>query len=175
MIREIGPRDLGAVQVGQVRRDLPGRQPLRRRARSPARRRRSSAAGACGRSSARTTISVARHIDLDLADLGQHRLRPGAVARVALVAALDRVLRIAEVLARAPPRAPSPAPSWSTPSATRPGPPARRPRTAPAQQAPARIPPRPSAQQPHGAGGVVTSDITAPFHRPRASEPGNCI
>ena len=43
-------------------------------------------------------IPVARGVDLDLADLGQHRLRAAAVARVALVAAGRRMLGVAEMI-----------------------------------------------------------------------------
>src|SRR5262249_7672654 len=43
------------------------------------------------------SIAIARHVDLDLADLGQDRLRAAAVARVAAVATFRRVLGVAEV------------------------------------------------------------------------------
>ena len=44
------------------------------------------------RSAARSPVTVAGHLDLDRADLGQHRLGPGAVARVAAVAAFPACL-----------------------------------------------------------------------------------
>ena len=44
-------------------------------------------------------VPVARHLDLDRADLGQHRLRPNAVAGVAAVAPGRIVLVIAQVAA----------------------------------------------------------------------------
>jgi hypothetical protein len=42
--------------------------------------------------------AIAWHLELDLADLGQHPLRTGAVPRVAPVAALGRVLGVAEMV-----------------------------------------------------------------------------
>lgn len=44
-------------------------------------------------------VTITRHVKLHRADLGQHRLRAGAIARVAAVAALARVLVIAQMLA----------------------------------------------------------------------------
>src|SRR5215204_7508784 len=43
-------------------------------------------------------VTIPRHVDVDRADLRQHRLRPRPVAAVAMVAALDGVLRVAEML-----------------------------------------------------------------------------
>jgi hypothetical protein len=43
-------------------------------------------------------VTVTRHVELDGPDLGQHRLRPRAVAGVTAVAALGGVLVIAEIL-----------------------------------------------------------------------------
>ena len=43
-------------------------------------------------------VPIPRHLDLDRADLGEHRLRTGPVAAVAMVAAIRSVLLIAEVL-----------------------------------------------------------------------------
>jgi hypothetical protein len=43
-------------------------------------------------------IPITRHLDLDRADLGQHRLGPGAVAGVAAVAAHRVVLVVAQML-----------------------------------------------------------------------------
>jgi hypothetical protein len=43
-------------------------------------------------------LPVARHVDLDLADLGQDRLRAAAVTRVAAVATFRRVPGVAEVV-----------------------------------------------------------------------------
>lgn len=46
-----------------------------------------------------TAVAITRHLDLDRADLSQHRLGPGAVARVAAIAAGGLVLVVAQVLA----------------------------------------------------------------------------
>jgi len=43
-------------------------------------------------------LPIARHLDLDLADVGQHRLRADPIPGVALVAALGRVLRVAQMI-----------------------------------------------------------------------------
>ena len=57
-------------------------------------------------------VPISGNIEVDRTDIGQHRLGARPVAGVAAVAALDRVLLIAEMLGHLDLEARSPAPAW---------------------------------------------------------------
>ena len=93
------PGHLGAVDLGQVRRDLPGGQPLRRQRDHHLVDPGQPPLPLARRSSARSVPSRSRgHVDLDRPDLGQHRLGPVPVAGVAAVPPGRVVLVVAEVV-----------------------------------------------------------------------------
>src|SRR6266496_3094499 len=81
-----------------MRRDLPGSQSLRSERDHQLIDTGESALALLDDLRLERPITIARDVDLDLANLGQDRLRAASVARVALVATLGRVLRIAEVV-----------------------------------------------------------------------------
>ena len=91
-------RDVCAVHVGEVRGDLAGRQSLRRERDDQLVDAAHPPLALADDLRLERPIAVARHLELDLADLGQHRLRPRAVARVTAVATGHGVLRVTEVL-----------------------------------------------------------------------------
>ena len=81
-----------------MRGDLTGRQPLCRERDHQLIDTRQAALALLDDLRLERPLAVAGDVDPNLADLGQHRLRAGPVTGVALVAALRRVLRIAEVV-----------------------------------------------------------------------------
>jgi hypothetical protein len=90
--------DLRPVDLGQMRRDLPVRQ-------SPGRQRDHQtvhpgqpALPLLDQLRLKAGVPVPRHVDLDRPDLGQHRLGPRAVARVAATAAGRIMLAVAQML-----------------------------------------------------------------------------
>src|SRR5579859_4301326 len=96
--RDRVPRDLRAVHVGEVSGDLAGRQAFRGQRDHQLIDARQPALALLDDLRLERPLAISGDVDLDLADLGQHRLRTRAVARVALVAARRRMLRIAEVV-----------------------------------------------------------------------------
>ena len=90
--------DRRAVHVGEMRGDLPGRQPARGQRQHDLVDPVQPSLPLPHDPRLERAVPVPGHLDLDRADLGQHRLRPGAVAGVAAVAAGRVVLVIAQVL-----------------------------------------------------------------------------
>ena len=98
MIFEIVSRaDVGRVHLREMRFDLTGREPFRGERDHHRINTIEPALTLADRQRLERAITITRHIELDRADLGDHRLRPRPIARVAVVAALDGVLRIADV------------------------------------------------------------------------------
>jgi hypothetical protein len=81
-------RDLGAIDVGQVRADLAGRQSLRSKRDHQLVDAGQPALPLPNDLRIERTLTVPRHFDLDRADIGQHRLRPRTVPGVARAVAL---------------------------------------------------------------------------------------
>ncbi len=82
-----------------MRRDLPGGQPARRQRQHDLIHPIQPTLPLAHDGRRETAVPVAGHLNLDRPDLGQHRLGPGAIARVTPVAAHRVVLVIAQVLA----------------------------------------------------------------------------
>ena len=101
-------------------------------------------------------------LDLDRPDLGQHGFGAGAVAGVPAVAARGVVGRRSPGARSSPPPGRSRAPSWSTPSATRPGRPARPPPRGRRQRVPGRA--AADRSEPAQARSCPSSLVLPPGH-----------
>lgn len=77
--------------------DLTGRQPLRRERDDHRVDPVQAALTLAHGQRIEAAVTIPRHLDVDRTDLGDHRLGAGTVARVVQVAALDRMLRVAEM------------------------------------------------------------------------------
>ena len=100
LVGDLGDRLLGhrgAVDLGEVGRDFPGRQPPRRERQHDLINPSQPALAFLHDLRGERCVGIPRHVDLDRADLGQHRLRPNPVAGVAAVPADRIVLVIAEM------------------------------------------------------------------------------
>ena len=91
--------DLRAVDLGEVRRDLTGRQPAGSQRQHDLVDPVQAALPLTHDHRVERAVPVPGDLDLHRTDLGQHSLRPGAVPRVLAVAADRSVLVIAEVIA----------------------------------------------------------------------------
>jgi hypothetical protein len=90
--------DTGPVHVGDVRRDLPVGETLGRQRQHQRLDPLQAALALADNHRLEAGITVPGHLDVDRADLGDHRLGPLPVAGVAPVAALRRVTVVAEVI-----------------------------------------------------------------------------
>ena len=88
----------GAVDLGEVRRDLPGGQPARGQRQHDLVDPGQPPLPLLHDLRLERCVGVAGHLDLHRTDLGQHRLRPGPVAGVAAVPADRIVLVVAEMV-----------------------------------------------------------------------------
>jgi hypothetical protein len=86
------PRHRGAVHLGEVRRNLPGRQPARRQRQHDLIHPGQPALPLPHNRRSERGLDITRHLDLHRADLGQHRLGPHPVAGVATVAPIGSCL-----------------------------------------------------------------------------------
>jgi len=101
LVGDLGDRFLahrGAVDLGEVRRDLPRRQPPRRQGEDDLIDPGQPALPLPHDLRGEARIGVSRHVDLDRADLSQHRLRANPVARVPTVPTHRIMLVIAQML-----------------------------------------------------------------------------
>ena len=92
------PGDVGVVDLGQVGLDVTGRHPLRVERDDVAGEPVEAALPLAHGLRIEAGVTVARHPQVDLADLGRHRLGRRPVAAVAAAAALDGVTFVAEMV-----------------------------------------------------------------------------
>jgi hypothetical protein len=90
--------DLGAVDLGQVRGDVPVGKALRGQRQHHLIHARQPALPLAHDVRLEAALHVPGHLDLDRPDIGQHGLRPGAVAAVAAVLPRRIVLVVPEVI-----------------------------------------------------------------------------
>jgi hypothetical protein len=90
--------DVGRVHLHQMRFDLTGRQTFRRQRDDHRIDPVEAPLTLLHRFGFERPVTISRHVDLDRADLGDHRLGPGAVAGVVAVAAVGCVLFVADVI-----------------------------------------------------------------------------
>ena len=92
------PRHLGPVDLGEVGLDVAGRHPLRVERHDVARQPVETTLSLAHRGRLEARVAVPRDSQLDLTDLGRHRLRCRPVTRVARVAASRSVTFVAEMV-----------------------------------------------------------------------------
>jgi hypothetical protein len=91
-------RHRGPIHLGEVRRDLPSREPTRAQRQHHAVDSFETTLPFADRGRRERPVPVAGHVDRDRPDLGDHGLRPCPVAAVATIPAHRVVLRVAEML-----------------------------------------------------------------------------